>query len=77
MTDTTQLRELIDQSGLKYKYIAERLGITAYGLQKKIENKTQFKTTEVKIMCEILHINSLKKKEEIFFAKEVDLKSTE
>ena len=69
MTDTTKLRMLIEESGLKYKYIAERLGITTYGLQKKIENKTQFKATEMKILCEILNINSLKKKEDIFFAK--------
>lgn len=76
MTDTLKLRELIKESGLKYNYIAKKLGLTHYGLQKKIENKTQFRTTEVKILCELLKINSLKKKEEIFFANEVDFKST-
>ena len=72
MTDTLALREIIAASGLKYKSIADSLGITPYALQNKIENVTEFKSSEVKKMCELLGIKSLKLKEEIFFTTKVD-----
>lgn len=76
MTNSKLLRELIESKGLKLKYVAEKLGLSPYGFQLKLDNKREFKTGEVAILCEILEINSLKKKEEIFFAHEDDLKST-
>lgn len=76
MTNSKLLRELIESKGLKLKYVAEKLGLSPYGFQLKLDNKKEFKTGEVAILCEILEINSLKKKEEIFFAHEDDLKST-
>lgn len=66
MTDTIALRKIITESGLKYKSIADHLGITPFALQNKIDNVTEFKSSEVKKMCELLGIKSLKKKEEIF-----------
>jgi len=77
MTDTKKLLEVIELSGLKKGFIASKLGITTYGLQKKIENKTQFKAEEIAIMCKILKISSLKEKENIFFAQKVDKMPTE
>ena len=68
MTDTVRLKEKIKSSGLKMKYIAERLGLSTYGLRLKIENKSEFKTSEVAALCEILHITALEEKEAIFFA---------
>lgn len=75
MTDTTKLREMIRERGLKLKFIAEKLGITTYGLKLKIENEHEFKPSEIVIMCDILDIKSLKVKEEIFFVKNDDEKS--
>lgn len=69
MTDTQELRKIIEVSGLKYKNIAEFLQITPFGLQKKINNVTEFKSSEIKKMCNILGINSLEQKEKIFFAE--------
>ena len=63
MTDTKRLLEIIEASGLKKKYIAHELGLTPYGLQKKIE---------IKMLCDLLKITSLKTKDEIFFASDVD-----
>ena len=40
MTDTTTLRSIIANSGLKYKAIAEIMGLTPYSLQMKIDNET-------------------------------------
>lgn len=68
MTDTRLLREKIQESGLKYKYLAEKLGISGYSLQKKIDNRTEFKACEIKALCCILGIDSLPEKEKIFFA---------
>lgn len=76
MTDTIKLKELISQKGLKMKFIAESLGLSAYGFQLKVENKQEFKTGEVAALCEILDVRSLREKEAIFFARIDDLKST-
>ena len=72
MTNTEALNELIRKSGLKKKFLAEQLNLSAFGLQKKIENMYDFKSTEIAILCNLLKINSLKQKEEIFFTKYVD-----
>lgn len=76
MTDTNALRELIENRGLKMKYVAEYLGLSAYGFQLKVENRQEFKTSEVKALCELLGILSLEEKERIFFAQIDDLKSS-
>lgn len=71
MTNTVALKELIRKRGLKMKYVAEYLGLSAYGFQLKVENKQEFKTSEVAALCELLEINSLTEKEEIFFNKKM------
>lgn len=76
MTNSKLLRALIDSKGLKLKYVAEQLGLSAYGFQNKVDNKTEFKSGEIATLCKLLEISSLKKKEEIFFAPEDDLKSS-
>lgn len=76
MTDTIELNGLIRDSGLTKSYIANKLGITLYGFQKKRENKSQFTAEEIKILCEILKIKSLREKEKIFFAEKVDKMTT-
>ena len=59
MTDTEILLDVIKQSGLRKGFIASKLGITTYGFQKKVENRSQFKAEEIKILCELLNITSL------------------
>lgn len=76
MTDTEELLKIIDESGLRKGYIAQRLGLSTYGFQKKVENKSQFKAGEIKILCEVLKIESLEQKDRIFFANDVDKVST-
>lgn len=66
MTDTEKLSERIGSSGLKYKYIAEKLGISYFSLNKKINNVTEFKASEVSKLCQLLNITSLEEKEDIF-----------
>lgn len=76
MTDSIALRKKIDSRGLKLKFVAEYLGLSPYGLQLKIENKQEFKTSEVAALCELLDIRTLGEKERIFFAKNDDSKSS-
>lgn len=75
MTNSKELRKLIEEKGLKLKYVAEYLGLSAYGFNLKLNNKQEFKTSEVAALCELLGIVSLDVKEKIFFCKIDDLKS--
>ena len=68
MTNTELLREAITRSGLKLQFIADTLGIPRFALNNKIENKSQFKSGEIKTLCNLLGIESLSEKELIFFA---------
>lgn len=76
MTDTGKLKEYIEKSGLKQAYIAEMLDLSSYGFARKRDNLSEFTATEIDTLCKLLHINSLKERFSIFFAKDVDLKST-
>lgn len=69
MTDTQKLKEVISMSGLKYKFLAESLGLTPYGLMNKIENRTEFKASEISVLCDILGIASLEDKEKLFYRR--------
>lgn len=68
MTNTTLLEDYIKRSGYKKSYIAEQLNLTPYGLNLKINNKSEFKASEMATLCQILKINA-KDKDAIFFAK--------
>lgn len=72
MTDTKRLETAIQESGYKLTYIAERMGLSLYGLSKKIKNETEFKASEIDQLCSILQIKTLTEKERIFFANKVE-----
>ncbi|MGN6715428.1 hypothetical protein [Anaerocolumna jejuensis] len=71
LTNTKLLRNLIIDKGLKMKFVADYLGLSAYGFQLKLENKQEFKASEVSALCDLLGIKSLKEKEDIFFVKQM------
>ena len=71
MTDTQKLRDAIARSGLKYKFLAELLGITSFGFQKKIENQTEFKASEIIKLSDALNLVP-KERDKIFFAQKSD-----
>lgn len=68
MTNTSLLEQYIDKSGYKKSFIADKLGLTAYGFTLKVNNKSEFKASEMTILCKLLKITA-KDKEAIFFAK--------
>ena len=61
MTDTNALRSIIADSGLKYKAIAEIMGLTPYALQMKIDNETEFKASTLGM--------DMQQRDSIFFCK--------
>lgn len=72
MTNTKMLQDKISESGLKIGFIAERVGISRQLLWKKVNNKTPFNQYEIEKLCGVLKISTLKEKEAIFFAPNVD-----
>ena len=75
MTNTTLLGEYIDKSGLKKSFIAKELELSRYGFNLKCNNKAEFKASEIETLCNLLNIGT-NDRMAIFFAKQVDLKST-
>lgn len=75
LTNTEVLSEEITNSGITITAIAKKLGITREGFYKKLNNETEFKASEISAMQRILNLSN-KKRDDIFFAKEVELKST-
>lgn len=62
------LISLIERSGLKKSYIADKVGFSRTTFCKKINNKVPFNQYEIERLCEILKISDLKVKEAVFFA---------
>lgn len=71
MTDTKLFRQKVESRGIKYRFLAELIGITPYGLQKKIENKTEFKASEIVALSDALGL-SADERNSIFFASQGD-----
>lgn len=72
MTNTILLKAKIKGSGLKLQFIAEGVGLSRCGLYKKINNLRPFNQYEIEKLCSLLKITSIREKEAIFFAKNVD-----
>lgn len=71
MTNTKLLDEKIKQSGKKMKYLAEKCGLSMQGFRNCRNNKAEFKTGHIKILCYELGITKLTEKEAIFYAEDV------
>lgn len=70
MTNVNLLKEKIKESGLKHKYIAERLGMTPQGLYKKLSDSSDWFFSQVMVMKELLRLSD-DEVNKIFYAKEV------
>lgn len=68
MTDTNALRSAIVNSGLKYKALAEIMGLSPYALQMKIDNKSEFKASEIDTLANTLGMD-MQQRDAIFFCR--------
>ncbi len=62
MINENLLKARIMEKGIDRKVIAKKLGISLTSLSYKLNNKTQFKASEIQVLSEILEINYEKDK---------------
>ena len=65
MTATNKLRSLIVENGMTQGYVANKLGISPQSFSYKLNNKIEFKASEIEALCTLLSISD---KDSIFFA---------
>ena len=57
MIDKEELRRAMRERGLKYGYVAEKMGISMASLKRKMEGVTDFKASEIVSMTSILGLS--------------------
>lgn len=70
MVDTGTLRVVIKESGLKNKWLADKLGVTEQTFCNKMGGRSQFKADEIRLLATLLRLRA-KEVQEIFFADDV------
>lgn len=58
MTNQFELEKIIRQNGFSKRAIAKQLGISEQSLLNKMTNKTEFKSSEISKLVELLHIEN-------------------
>lgn len=71
MIDSVKLRDAIKGRGVSYRYISGKMGISDNTLTRKIKNQTEFKASEISMICHELHLTE-KERNAIFFAPKVE-----
>ena len=67
MTDRNLLYYFVKRAGFKNKDIAEAIGITSAGYSLKISNKSDFRQSEIKTICDMLKL-TVEERDRVFFA---------
>lgn len=66
MGNPQHLEEVIDKSGKKKGYLAERIGVTRQTFTKKCKDPSSFTNLQVSILCDELNITKLTDRVKIF-----------
>ncbi len=67
MTDSSRLKDVVEKSGLKKTFIAEKLGLSYQGYLKKENGKSEFMAKEISVMKDLLRLSN-KEVSEIFLS---------
>lgn len=67
MTNKKLLEEAIKAKGLKKSFLAEKIGLSAAGFYNCLNNRAEFKASQINTLCDLLGIVDLAEKEAIFF----------
>lgn len=67
MTNGKLLREIAKARGKTLQGLAEAIGVTRQGFFKKIENRSEFKASEISKLSDLLSLSE-QEKQNIFFA---------
>ncbi len=76
MTNTLKLRALLVENNLTNEHIAKQLGISKQSFSMKINNKREFKASEINKLLKLLNLSNFFDIMTIFFANRVELNST-
>ncbi|MCE5342637.1 MAG: helix-turn-helix domain-containing protein [Eubacteriales bacterium] len=68
MTNTLKLRALMLEKGFTQGQLAKTLGISEQAMNQKINNKREFKASEIATLLEVLSVENIG---EVFFNPEV------
>ena len=68
MTNKELLEQAIKAKGLKKAFLAEKIGLTPAGFCNCLNNRAEFRASQINTLCELLGIEDLQTKEAIFFA---------
>lgn len=71
MVNTSKLKAKIVEKGLLQEAVAMQLGMTSATFNYKVNNKTEFRASEIKKLSEILQL-TMAEVFAIFFAEEVE-----
>lgn len=71
MTNTDLLLQKISERGLKITFVADQLHLTYVGFMNKVNNKTEFKASEVAALKALLNLTD-EETNQIFFDINVD-----
>ena len=66
MTDAERLRQRIDASGYKKRFIAEKLGLSYQGFLNKLWGASDFRVSEIRALCDLLSLTA-QERDAIFF----------
>lgn len=68
MTNTIKLKEIVQESGLKKSFIAQKLGLSLQGYLNKENGLHDFTSSQILILKELLHLTQ-KEVADIFLSK--------
>lgn len=71
MTNREKLKGKIVENGLTQEQLADMLGITIATFNYKVNNKSEFKASEIKKLASVLHLTD-EEVNAIFFADKVE-----
>ncbi|HAG04069.1 MAG TPA: hypothetical protein DCG28_01400 [Lachnospiraceae bacterium] len=75
MTDSRKLKAVIIEKGFTQDQIAELIGMSSATFSYKLNNKVEFKASEILIISKVLELTT-QQTMDIFFAENVENKST-
>lgn len=77
MTNRKLLEDRIKQKGLKKGFLAEAIGVSRSTFCSQLCGKTEFKASQIRVLCELLGIEDGETMAAIFFSHCGALKATE
>lgn len=76
MTNIQLLEDKIRQSGMKKGFLAEKLGVSRTTFSALLRNETEFKASQIRMLCDLLGIKDDETMKAIFFAQNGALQAT-